>query len=545
MLRGMTIDGVAGERDGAAGERDSPAVVFVGPFAGGLAEACAAYGWRVCSVDAPLSLAGASRGGDEAATADRIAAFLARPDSPHRAVLIGGGAASYLVADRHPERVTGVVVLEAAGGPEPDCPTLVVAGADPRAEVLRFVAGLTGGAASCPVRPPVLEPALLGDPEVIRQLREAAPVHRIGVIGAGPAWLLTGHEVSTAVLGDPRVQGRWEMTAGFRLRPDGAGTVHRGERDLVTIDAGEHARLRRLVATHLTPRRVGDLRPRIQAETDRLLDAIPAGEVVDLVSAFARPLPIIVLCELVGIPAADRAYFADWLVRRMTAQPPDPHADVDRYLGELIGARRARPSDDLISAVLAAEGERLDEAELISAIRLLMVGGHRAPTTLLASGVAALLGEGAGWSRLVADPTLLDSAVEELLRTVSPFPVGLARYTAAPIPVGDRTIPADCLVAASLVAANRDPARFAEPERFDITRTVNPHLAFGHGHHYCPGAALARAEAGIALGSLVRRFPGLRLAGHREALRYRRGRVRYLLELPVVARPAPRNGVPA
>ncbi|WP_219468462.1 cytochrome P450 family protein [Nonomuraea rhizosphaerae] len=501
----------------------------------------ASQGWRVRTPTVPVD--------DRDACVAAITDYLAAPDSPDRAVLLGHGTAAAAVlevADRHPERAAAVVAVGVPGAPGAldaahlCCPSLILDGdgdgQDDGERVESFLSslepGLKGdGEARCPARLPALTPVLLNDPEVIRQLRDMGPVHRVNAPGVSTSWILTGHQASTVTLADAALSGRTEITAGFRLQGD---VEHRGEQDLITIDGREHARLRRLVGQHLTPRRMEALRPRLQRATDELLDAIPTGEPVDLVRAFARPLPIVVLCELLGVPARDRDYIADWLLVRMNAVPPRAHEDVDEYLRALIEARKVVPADDLLGWVVRAEGGRLCEDDLVAASRLLMVGGHRAPTTLLANGVAALLRDGEQWRRLVADPSLVEGAVEELLRYVTPFPVGLARTVTAPVEVGGRRIPAGDLVAASLVAANRDPSHFEEPDALDVDRAPNPHLAFGHGHHFCLGAALARIEARIAIETLTRRFPGTELAHDARDLHYRQNRVRYLLELPVV-----------
>ncbi|WP_157248125.1 cytochrome P450 [Nonomuraea typhae] len=489
-------------------------------------------GWRVRTHETPA--------GDRAACAEAVADCLAAPGSPARAVLLGYGAAAAAVvdfADLHPERAAAVVAVGSPDALDPSglcCPALVLAEDDPRS-VASFLAALEPeGRASCPVRLPALTPVLLNDPDVIRQLREMGPVHRVNAPGVATSWIITGHAATTAALGDAALVSETEITAGFRLQGD---LEHRGEQDLVTIDGAEHARLRRLVGQHLTPRRMETLRPRIQRACDELLDALPVDEPVDLVAAFARPLPIVVLCELLGIAAADRADIADWLLVRMNTVPPQAHPDIDERLRALIAERAAVPRDDLLGWVVAAEGPGLCAGDLVAASRLLMVGGHRAPTTLLANGVAALLGDRRRWKRLVAEPGLAESAVEELLRYVTPFPVGLARNVSCPVEVGATRLPRGDLVAASLVAANRDPAFFDEPEELDIGRARNPHLAFGHGHHHCLGAALARTQAQVALLTLARRFPGMDLTQDARDLHYRQSRVRYLLELPVVLRP--------
>lgn len=515
-------------------------VVFNAPADTDLEKKLGGHGWHVHMVST-------DRVTDRRGT---VADFLATPHSPDRAVLLGYGAAGPAVlefADRHPERVVGVVVLAPTTAPDPGdlcCPTLTVTATRPDAAVpaiVGFLAGLrrrVSDPVPRPAPPPMLTPVLLNDPDVIERLRENGPVHRVHAPGVATSWILTGHEVSTRVLADPRLVGDVEMTAGFRLQSADSGVTHRGEQDLVTIDGEEHARLRRLVGRYLTPARVEALRPRMQRETDALLDTLPTDEPVNLLPRFALPLPIIVLCELFGVPVSDRGYIHEWLVERMTQIPPGAHTDVDDFLLALIEERKRTSSDDLLGWVVDAEGPALVEDDLISAARLLMVAGHRAPATLLANGIAALLRHREQWRRIVADPALVVPAVEELLRFVTPFPVGLARHTAAPVGVGDTRIPEDDLVSASLVAANRDPAVFPDPDVFDVGRDPNPHLAFGHGHHYCLGAALARAEAQVAIGTLARRFPDLSLAEDGRTLQYRQSRVRYLLELPALLGPS-------
>ncbi len=518
---------------------DHAFIAFNAPAGADLDTRLGGHGWRVHLVSV----------GELADCHDVVVDFFATPQSPDRAVLLGYGTAAPAVvefADRHPERVEAVIAL--APRPEPDfgdltCPTLTVTATDPDAVVpaiVQFLAGLrqrVSDPVPRPAPPPMLTPVLLNDPDVIRQLRETGPVHRVNAPGVATSWILTGHDVTTRVLADPRLIGEVELTAGFRLRSAGSGVSHRGEQDLVTIDGAEHARLRRLVGRYLTPARVEALRPRMQRETDALLDALPTDEPVNLLRQFALPLPIIVLCELFGFPVPDRGYIHEWLVERMTRIPPEAHTDIDDYLLTRIAERKQTTSDDLLGCVVDTEGPALVDNDLISVARLLMVAGHRAPTTLLANGIAALLQHREQWQQIVADPALVVPAVEELLRFVTPFPVGLARHTAAPIKIDDIGIPRDDLVSASLVAANRDPAVFTDPDEFDIRRESNPHLAFGHGHHHCLGAALARAEAQVAIGTLARRFPDLTLAEDNRALQYRQSRVRYLLELPVVLRP--------
>ncbi|GAA0848376.1 cytochrome P450 [Streptosporangium amethystogenes subsp. fukuiense] len=506
-------------------------------------------GWQVRMTGVPA--------GDLDACIGGITDFLAAPDSPDRAVLLGYGAAGSAameVADRHPERVAAVVVVgspsdgsPASGDSAPDllCPVLVLSTAAPETVIPALVpfltdldrqAGEAGAHLKAPARLPVLTPAIFNDPDALRQWRELGPIHRVNASGMATSWLLTGHEATTTTLAGPGLTGDAEITAGFRLQSADPALAHQGELDLITIEGQEHARLRRLIERHLTPRRVEALRPRIQRETDALLDAIPAHEVIDLLPTFAYPLPVAVLCELFGVPEQDRGYIHEWILERLVSPPPKAHSDIDDYLRALIAARKNRPSDDLLGWVVEAERDGLSEEDLISAARFLMVNGHRAPTTVLASGVAALLRRGQ-WKRLVDDPTLIVTAVEELLRLITPFPVGIARHVTVPIDVEGTPIPKGDLLSASLVAANRDPSFFTDPDLLDIERASNPHLSFGHGHHHCLGAELARAQTQIAIGTLARRFPDMELARDSQSLHYRQSSVRYLLGLPVVLEP--------
>ncbi|WP_256105447.1 cytochrome P450 [Streptomyces sp. ODS05-4] len=473
---------------------------------------------------------------------DAVNAYFATPRAPTRAVLLGYGpfgSAALEFADAHPERVIAVVALDlgaAAGlGVELLCPVLTSRSADTDTPDLvgEFVAGLE--AAPAPRR--VLTPVELNDPDVVGRLRDAGPAHEVDGLAGGPLWLLTGHDATRAALDDPGLAGEWEMVPRFRRQRGWPATTHRGEKDLVTIEAEEHRRLRRIISAHLNRTVVDLMAPRLRREAERLLDRLPERRPVDFVASFAKPFPVAVLCELVGIPPADRDYVQDWLLRRVTADPDDPHDDIDRYLLDLVESRRHRPGEDFIGSVLRADGTPTAPRDIVAAVRLLMLSGLRAPTTLLATGVAALLGEPKHWERAAARPATLPAVVEELLRYIAPFPLSLVRTVAAPVTVGDTSVPRGSLVAASLVAANRDPRIFAHPDRLDPEREHNPHLSFGGGHHSCLGAGLARAQLLAALETLLRRHPRAALADHADSLRYRASSVRYLFDLSVVLGP--------
>jgi cytochrome P450 len=247
-----------------------------------------------------------------------------------------------------------------------------------------------------------------------------------------------------------------------------------------------------------------------------------------LLASFAFPLPITVICELLGIPVADRDDFRKWSASIISdaVSPEVFEADATamvRYYRALLAAKRQRPADDLLSALITArdQGEGLRENELVSMAFLLMLAGHETTVNLIASGMLALLLNPAEFARLRADPALIGGAVEELLRYVSPVNHATYRVTAEPVEIGGVYIGAGEAVIVALSSADRDPSRYADPERLDLGRDSSGHLAFGHGIHYCLGAPLARLEAEIAFGGLLDRFGSMRLAVPVDSLRWR------------------------
>ncbi|MEU6624977.1 cytochrome P450 [Streptomyces litmocidini] len=496
-------------------------------------------------------------GGGEGDWTARLTGFLGAPESPDRMVLAAEGRACgavFELADRHPERVVAVVAIApeapVADVPPPGlaCPVLVLPGPDDGSgpAVERFLLDLRTGPAEegCPVGNRALSPADLHEPAVMRRFAAAGPVHRLASPGTVPTWVVTGHEAARAVLSDPGLRGDTATTAGYRPQPPGLAAVHPGGADTVTVDAEEHGRLRGLVDRHLTDEWVDSLLPRLRRVADGFLDALPRDREVDLVAAFAVPLPVAALCELLGVPEPDRPYLADWLVRRVPTPPPAAHEDVDAYLGGLVAERRKRPADDLLGRMSEAGRDE----DVVAAARLLLVSGARPTTTLLGNGVAALLAHRDQWRLLTGDPdAVAGPATEELLRHVTPYPVGFARRAVAPVDTAGVRIPAGHRVLASLTAANHDPAVVPHDPAVvpsagaargpDLGRAPCPHASFGHGRHACPGAGFARAVVRTALGTLARRFPGLDLAPGTRELHYRRSRVRYLLALPVLLGP--------
>jgi cytochrome P450 len=312
---------------------------------------------------------------------------------------------------------------------------------------------------------------------------------------------------------------------------------------MLNRDPPDHTRLRRLVTAVFTRRRVEEFAPRIQQITDQLLDAMTDTAPVDLVAEFAYPLPITVICELLGIPEQRRAEFRDWSTTIVSGMMIDSDEFVvaatamANFLRELIAAKRADPAGDLLSELVAVRdgADRLSENELTSMSFLLLLAGHETTVNLIGNGVLALLTHPEQLALLRAQPDRLPAAVEELLRFDGSVQVASFRQTGEPVEIGGVTIPADHIMVIGLLAANRDPARISDPDVFDIGREDNTHLAFGHGIHHCLGAPLARLECRIALGTLLARFPRLRLAVPTEQLIWQPSMlVNGLTALPVV-----------
>jgi cytochrome P450 len=373
--------------------------------------------------------------------------------------------------------------------------------------------------------------------EVYARMREQDPVLlQPGIDGETPIWFLTRYEDVVAVLVDDE---RFVRDPAFVLNDEELAQIRAGlpddfafvENHMLNKDGADHRRLRRLVTKAFTPRMVEQLRPRIQAIADELVDAVEERREMELVEEFAFPLPITVIAELLGIPVTDQKRFREWsdAVVRPSISPSELERfagqmrDFVAYLRELFERRRREPADDLISALLQAEeaGDSLSEAELFSTVILLIVAGHETTVSLIGSSVLALLGDPSALERLRAEPELIPRAVEELLRREAAVDRTLVRWATADAELGGRTIKRGELVIAILGAANRDPARFPEPGTFDLDRQDNKHVAFGRGSHYCLGAPLARLETEIALATLLRRLPGLRLVGDPNAVEWR------------------------
>ncbi len=351
-------------------------------------------------------------------------------------------------------------------------------------------------------------------------------------------YLISRHADAATIVRDPRLsnnQRNSELYESFVRaggEPEGA-MAEMNDVVMLFLDPPDHTRLRSLVSKAFTPKMVERLRARIQRIVDERLDAVVArgdGR-MDVVTDLAYPLPVVIICELLGIPPEDHATFQAWSSELAASIDPDPLITPEQqvrinaageafleYFAALIERRRRSLSDDLLSALIEAEegGDRLSEEELLGTALFLLIAGHETTVNLIGNGALALLRNRDQLERLRDNPTLDHHAVEELLRFDSPVQL-TQRITLDEYQVGDVTIPKGQNLVPLLGAANHDPAEFAEPDRLDLGRkNANRHLAFGGGHHFCLGAALARLEGEVAIPSLVRRFRNLELAGSPE-----------------------------
>jgi cytochrome P450 len=341
------------------------------------------------------------------------------------------------------------------------------------------------------------------------QLRDLAPVHRVTLADGHAAWLVLRYHEARIALNDPRLSK--DMQAALATSSEVVAEGIPGpafSRHMLNVDPPDHTRLRRLVSAAFSHRRIEELRPRIQAIVDDLLDRIaehgPESR-VDLIATFAFPLPFTVICELLGVPDAHQATLGSNLTTLLSpTTTPEAYERAVRasdgvvgYLAALVDAKRNTTADDLVTALInARDGEaRLTNAELLSTIFQLIVAGHDTTTSLIGNGTVALLLHPDQLAALRADPRRIPDAVEELLRYDAPVPHSTFRYATEPVDLGGVTIPAGEQVIICLAAANRDSDHFAEPDTLNLNRSDTRHLAFAHGIHFCLGAALARMEA--------------------------------------------------
>ncbi|MFC7110135.1 cytochrome P450 [Nonomuraea rubra] len=363
--------------------------------------------------------------------------------------------------------------------------------------------------------------------EELARARDGEGVVRVETPWGLPGYLVCRHADVRRVLTDPvRFSSALTPLRGAgALDPGEAARMRAGQ--LIGLDPPEHTRLRRMLTPEFTARRMRRLEPRITEIVQSALDDLEqAGRPADLVAHFALPVPSLVICELLGVPRADRAAFQDRATRLLdTSLPAEELAAVRReeraYLADLVARARADRGEDLLGTLVREDGDELGADELVGVAGQLLLAGHETTSNMLGLGTLALLRHPDQLAMIREDPARIEPAVEELLRWLSISQSPPPRTTTAEVEVAGQVIPAGALVICSLPAANRDPAFAADPDRLDVTREPAGHVAFGHGVHHCLGAPLARMELRIAFSLLLRRFPGLALADPYERVDFR------------------------
>jgi cytochrome P450 len=401
------------------------------------------------------------------------------------------------------------------------------------------------------------EPAIRDDPfDHFAEARTRCPVQKVRLADGHPAWVVLGYDAARQALADPRISK--DMLAALQAHGDVVAEGLPGpefSRHMLNVDPPDHTRLRRLVSRAFVPSRIAALEPAIRAIADDLLDKLDAagpGAIVDLVSAYAHPLPFRVIGELLGFPPAYRPRLHAWFQVLLTgwAGDPPPAAvkasdGIVAYLRELVDAKRKSPADDLVSVLIAAEDDLLTTQELLSTLFQLVVAGHDTTASLIGNGVVALLDHPGQLQALLADPGRLPAAIDELIRFTAPVPHATFRVTAEHVTLDGAQIPPHEQVLVCLGSANRDPDHFTAPDVLDVRRHGTSNLGFGHGIHYCLGAPLARLEARIAFEALLGRHPDLQLAADRNTLAWAHGDglvLRGLTSLPVTLGPGRQQG---
>jgi cytochrome P450 len=392
---------------------------------------------------------------------------------------------------------------------------------------------------------PFDRPGVLDVGPTFARLRGRHPVTRVLTPAGDPAWLVTGYDEAKQLFGSDRL-GRSHPHPERASRISASGFMG-GPTGNFATEKADHSRMRRLLVPAFSARRMRQLEDDVQTLTDDLLDRMIAagtgGTPVDLHELLSVPLPIYVICRLLGVPYADRDHFKDLSERAATMTGDDPVTaivELMQYTGRLAEAKRAEPGEDVISDLVAAQREdpMFDDNQLAMMVAGLLFAGHETTVNRISIGVLLLLENPAARDALVADPSIVSRVVEEVLRLAAPDGVGLARYAHADLTVGEGehrvTIPAGDAVIFSTLATNRDGRAFDQPDTFDVGRAPNAHLSFGHGAHFCIGASLARTELKVVLAGLFARLPELRLAVDPAELRLHTERLTGgLYELPV------------
>ena len=395
----------------------------------------------------------------------------------------------------------------------------------------------------------LIDPAFKANPyPTYARLHSAAPVHRVALSDGRWAWLVTRYDDVVAVLRDQRFVKDWRdvMTPEQLAQVPPIPEVMRPlSRNMLDADPPDHERLRTLVSKAFTPRLVERKRERVQAIADALLDEVEDKGEMELIDDYAFPLPITVIAELLGVPAEDRNRFREWSGAAVSGNKTQEYVErvlipymqvFTDYLRAMFEEKRKNPKDDLISALVRAEesGDKLSEDELLAMVFLLLIGGQETTVNLIGNGVLALLQHPDQLQKLRDDPSLITPAVEELLRYDGPVETSTERFAKEDVVIGGTTIRKGEMILVAIAAADHDPGRFPDPDKLDIARADNKHLAFGKGIHHCLGAPLARMEGQIAIDTLLRRMPNLRLKGSPESLSWRPVlKLRGLQALPV------------
>ncbi|MGW4111474.1 cytochrome P450 [Actinosynnema sp. NPDC004786] len=359
-------------------------------------------------------------------------------------------------------------------------------------------------------------------PRALSELVAQGPVHRMTMLDGDPVWVVTNHALARTLLGDPRLSSdRFRSRRVLeKLPPEVRARLADGRAragSFITMDPPDHTRYRRLLTGQFTVRRMRRLEPRIERIVADHLDAmVAAGPGADLVRAFALPVPSLVICELLGVEYRDRAEFQERTGTLLKLDVPVAETirvadELRAFMRRLVEAKRAEPTDDILSGLIEADPTLTDD-ELIGIANLLLVAGHETTANMLALGTFALLEHPGQLAALRADPSLVAGAVEELLRYLSIVHLGVVRTTLEEVEIAGEVVPPDSTVLVSVPAANRDPHQYPRPDELDVTRPRGPHLAFGHGVHQCLGQQLARVEMAAGFTGLLTRLPGLRLA---------------------------------
>lgn len=379
------------------------------------------------------------------------------------------------------------------------------------------------------------------------RLRAEEPVIRVPIPGKQFVWLVTRYDDVAAALKDERfVKNRRNArsTEQIAKEPWMPAFAKAMESNVLDLDAPDHTRLRGLVHKAFTPKLIDQMRDRVQSITDELLDAAQARGEMDIIHDLALPLPVTIIADMLGIPKEDHNKFHNWSNAMIASTASDwgkllaiPNIyQLIQYVRRLIQMRRADPRDDLTNALVQAKegSDQMSEDELVAMVVILLIAGHETTVNLIGNGMLALMEYPDQMARLREDPSLIRTAVEELLRFYSPVETSTERYVREDITIQGVTIPRGEMVFAAIASANRDERQFEHPNTLDITRDPNRHLAFGQGVHYCVGAPLARLEGQIAINTLLRRMPNLQMAVMPGALRWNKGlTLRGLKSLPV------------